>query len=105
MILFYERSAFVQSVLKDAKYVSKLSDDNYECNGHGMAYSGAKYLYRGSAGEFIVHTRGYRGYESPQDRVLPLPESVSSADYLSYESDHRTEYSPWYDMILAADKG
>ena len=101
MILSYWHSAFVQAVLKDAKFAFKLSDDNYECNGHGMAYSGDKSLYRGDAGEFILHTRAYRGYGPPQERILPLPASVHMTDYLSYESDHQAEYSPWQDMVAA----
>ena len=99
MILSYGHSAFVQAVLKDARFAFKLSDDNYECNGHGMAYSGDKSLYRGTAGEFILHTRAYRGYGTPQERILSLPVSARLADYLSYEANHQAEYSPWQDMI------
>lgn len=97
---YYKHSAYVQEILKDAQFAAKLSDDNYESNGHGMAYSGNKAFYRGAAGEFIVHTRFYRGYEPPLDRVLSLPITVQSEDYLSYESEHQADYSSWQDMIL-----
>jgi len=93
-------SVLVQEVLKDARFAAKLCDDDYECSGHGMAYSGDKSLYRGSAGGFLVHTRAYRGYGAPQERVLPLPASVDLEDCLSYESGHQAEYSPWQDMVV-----
>ncbi len=101
---YYRHSAFVQGILKDAQFVAKLSDDNYESNGHGMAYTGDISLYRGSAGTFIVHNRAYRGYGAPQERVLSLPDSVRQEDYLSYESEHQAEYSTWQEMIEADDE-
>ena len=104
MILSYDHSDFVRGVLKNARFASKLSDDSYECNGHGMAYSGSKDLYRGTSGEFIVHTRAYRGYGPPQERILALPVSMGPSEYLSYESEHQVEYSSWQDMIAANDE-
>lgn len=95
----YDHSVAVLNILKDARYVATLCEDNYECNGHGMAYTGSKHLYRGSSGEFIVHVRLYRGYDPAAERVLALPAAAAPADYLDYEQTHEADYSPWYDKI------
>lgn len=105
MIHSYRHSESVQAILKGAKFAFKLSDDDYECNGHGIAYSGSKDLYQGVAGRFIIHSRMYRGYGPPKERVLPLPATVRLTDCLYYESVHQAEYSPWQDLILADDQG
>ena len=99
MMRSYRHSDLVQGILKDARFIGRLADDSYECNGHGMAYTGNKALYKSASAAFIVHTRAYRGYLPPQDRVLSLPASVDPADYEAYEADHEREYSPWQDMI------
>ena len=96
---YYRNAAEVEAILKGAVFVRKLIDDDYECNGQAVAYSGDKCLYRGPSGNYIVNSREYRGYGPPKQRVLSLPGTVNSTEYLSYESEHPTGYSPWYDMI------
>ena len=95
----YWNAAVVEAILKDAVFVGKLADDNYESNGHAIAYTGYKYLYRGPSGNYIVNSRLDRGYHPPKQRVLSLPMTVRPAEYLSYEAEHQAEYSDWYDMI------
>ena len=96
---YYRKSAAVEELLKGAKFVRKLIDDNYACNGHAMAYSGNKSLYSSPSETFIVHTRVYHGYGSPAERVLLLPADLHPTVYLDYESKHQADYSSWYDMI------
>ncbi len=95
----YGNAPAVEAILQDAVFVRKLADDNYECDGHAIAYTGDKCLYRGSSGHYIVNSRLDRGYPPPKKRVLPLPTTVGSEEYLSYEAEHQAEYSDWYDMI------
>ena len=95
----YDHAPGIRDVLKDARFVESLADDSYESNGHGMAYSGSKLLFRGAEGSFIVHTRSYRGYEPAQERILALPADLPSEAYLSFEAQHQESYSPWQDMI------
>ena len=96
---YYRHAAEVEAILKGAVFVRKLIDDNYECNGFAIAYTGDKCLYCGSSGDYILHCRQYRGYDPPKHRVLSLPMDVSPAEYLSYEAKHEADYSPWYDLI------
>ena len=95
----YDHALCIREILKDARFVEKLADDNYDCNGHGMAYSGSKLLFRGTEGAFIVHSRLYRGYGPAQERILSLPADLLSEEYLSFEAQHQESYSPWQDMI------
>ena len=101
---YYRHASAVEALLKDAVYDRKLINDNYECNGFGIAHSGSKDLYRGPSGCFIVHTRKDRGYEPPRHRILSLPDHLSPSEYLSYEAEHEAGYSPWYDMIRDDDE-
>lgn len=95
----YDHAHSIRDILKDARFVEKLADDNYDCNGHGMAYSGSKLLFRGTEGSFIVHTRLYRGFEPEQERILSLPADLPREAYVSFEAQHQESYSPWQDMI------
>ena len=97
--IFYRHAEAIEDRLKGARVISKLSDDNYDCNGHDMAFFEEKSFYEGPAGGFIVHKRTYRGYGAPQERILPFSGCAEYFSALKYEKEHQDEYSDWYDMV------
>ena len=95
---YFRHAEAVEGLLKGTRFISRLSYDNYDCSGQGMAYTGEKLMYGNRDGMFIVHKRMYKGYGAPMERILSLPGPMERSACIEYEAEHQAEYSCWYDM-------
>ena len=99
----YEDAPEVKALLKDAKYVRILKDVRNQPYGQAIFSIPVQemwMLYSGPSGSYIVYLELYAGLV-PEQRVLRLPDGLDLASKvcLAYESEHRKDYSPSYDMV------
>lgn len=90
----------IKDLLKGTDRIRTLSDVHR--NPHPYAVidpvQETKVLYSGPSGSYIVQSM-FHVFGAPEERILALPANLEPDSYLSYESEHLNNYSPWYEMI------
>ena len=101
----YSDSPEIAVLLKDAervKILSEVSNNPYGQAVLSVPQQETKILYRSAANSFILHCAFECG-SAPEERVLRLPADLDPNDCLTYESEHKKDYSPWFRMVEVDD--